>query len=161
MKKIKAILTSDAVRYVCSSLLAFAVNYGVVLTLDLLLKNLRLGLEISMVAGWLISSHVNFLVNRSFVFRSKGPMLSAYLKYYTLALPVFLVKNFGFMELLCRLLHLKVSIAYPIAEGMMFIVTYLVQKKLIFKKKNRRQEEQPPDDAHGPNPKNKMNMTER
>lgn len=137
MKKIKAILASDAPRYICSSLISFAINYGVVLILEWLLGSLTFGLEISMVSGWLLSSHVNFLINRSFVFRSKDRIMPAYLKYYTLALPVFIVKNVGFLELLYRLLHLKVSIAYPIAEAMMFVVTYLVQKKLIFRKKKK------------------------
>ncbi|MGM9636457.1 MAG: GtrA family protein [Eubacteriales bacterium] len=152
MKKIKAILASDAPRYVCSSLIAFAINYVAVLVLEKLLKSLTFGLEISMVLSWLLSSHVNFLINRSFVFRSKDRILPAYLKYYTLALPVFVVKNVGFLELLYRLLHLKVSIAYPIAEAMMFVVTYLVQKKLIFrKKKTERQEKSAFEKADGRN----------
>lgn len=135
MKKIKAILMSDAPRYICSSLIAFAINYATVWFLESLLGFMKFGLELAMIVGWLLSSHVNFLINRTFVFRSKGRILPAYLKYYSLALPVFLVKNFGFMELLYRLLHLKVSIAYPIAEALMFVVTYLVQKKLVFRQK--------------------------
>lgn len=131
-EKIKAIFAKNATRYVMSSLFAFAINFVSVLLIDRLLENVTLGMEIAMVGGWLISSHINFFVNRSFVFRSRDRVLPAYLKYYTLALPVFLVKCLGFVELLCRLLSLPVVLSLPIAELMMFVLTYIVQKKIVF-----------------------------
>ena len=59
--------------------------------------------------------------------------------YYGLAIVSFSVKTFVLLELFVRVLKLSTWIAKPIAEAVMFIVNYFVQKKIIFKKKEKTQ----------------------
>ena len=94
--------------------------------------------NIVMPIAWVISSNVNFYVNRTMVFYSKDRVLPAYVKYFALALPVFLLKSFGLVKLLLNYTPLPMWIAYPAAQTAMFIVTYIVLKKLIFKMKKKK-----------------------
>lgn len=134
---IKKIFSVKFVRYGLSSLLAFAINYAILLVLEHSLTDIVgvFGLEIAALVGWIVSSNVNFFVNRKFVFRNSGKLGAAYVKYYGVAIPVFLIKNLGLLELLVRVVRIPTEIASPLAETLMFIVTYFFQKLLVFKNK--------------------------
>ncbi len=138
MSFIKKLLSAQSVRYFISSCAAFAVNYCVALALDAVLGKMTVfSVEAATAVSFIISSQVNFWVNRAWVFRSKKPPLPELGGYYSLALVSFAVKTYVFIEIMVRLLGLPLAIAMPIAEAVMFVVNYLVQKKLIFRKKDR------------------------
>ena len=125
---------STGVKYLASSVVAFIVNHIILVTLEFILAPLfTLGAEVAMVVAWLTSSVINFLINRHWVFNATGNIAAEASKYYALAFPVFIIKNFGILELLYRVLKLKMWIAAPIAEAILFISNYIIQKKLIFK----------------------------
>ena len=127
---------STGVKYLASSVVAFIVNYVILVALEFILAPLfTLGAEVAMVVAWLTSSVINFLINRHWVFNATGNIVKEASKYYALAFPVFIIKNFGILELLYRVLKLKMWIAAPIAEAILFISNYIIQKKLIFKNK--------------------------
>lgn len=137
---VEKIIKSTSVWYIASSVLAFVIEYVITLWLgSLLLASLSLGKilsnDIAMSVAWICSSHVNFCVNRTLVFRSKSPALPAYLKYFALALPVFLIKSFGLVNMLLGLTRLPMWFVYPVAQAAMFVITYIVQKRYIFMKK--------------------------
>ena len=136
--KISAIIdyikNSTGIKYLFSSGVAFVINYVILVALEFILaKNLTLGAEIAMVCAWITSSVINFLVNRYWVFKAQGNVWAEASKYYALAFPVFLIKNFGILEILYRVLGLKMWLAAPIAEAVLFVSNYIIQKKLIFK----------------------------
>jgi putative flippase GtrA len=135
---IKKLFSLYIVRYSLSSVVSFLLNYGIALLLNQALSSLLLGMEISMVVAWICSSHVNFFFNRSFVFSDVGKLFPAYVKYYALALPVFLLKNFGLIEFLTRITPIPFWAAMPLAEIIMFAITYLFQKKAVFIHKEHR-----------------------
>ena len=137
--KISAIINyvknSTGIKYLFSSGVAFVINYAILVLLELWLSPIFvLGAEVAMVSAWLISSVVNFFINRCWVFKAKGNLLTEASKYYALAFPVFLIKNFGILEILYRVLKLPMAIAAPIAEVVLFLSNYIIQKKLIFNK---------------------------
>ncbi len=170
---IKKLWGSSTVRFVLSSLLAFIVDYVLLLLLFTLITYFyehrlpdyhvlfgggnggnagRAGvLEVSAVLAWCVSSSLNFVVNRHFVFRSEGPVKKELLQYYSLALPVFLIKTFALLEVLARVLNVPVEYAKPIAETIFFIINYIVQRFIIFKKKRTAAPADPslPDETSG------------
>lgn len=152
--RIKILLSIPSIRYTASSLFAFGIEYAMLL-ISLFVWRVALpdywigetgARNIMMPVAWLISSNVNFFVNRSVVFHSGEPVLPAYLKYFILALPVFLIKSFGLVNLLVEYTPLPLWIAYPAAQTAMFVVTYIFQKKLVFKMKKRNTED--PDEEN-------------
>ncbi len=137
MSFIKRLLSAQSVRYLISSCVAFAVSYCVALALDAALGGVTaFSVEAATAAAFIISSQVNFWMNRSWVFKSKKPPLPELGGYYSLALVSFAVKTYVFIEIMVRLLRLSLAIAMPISEAAMFVINYVVQKKLIFKKKD-------------------------
>lgn len=130
-------LSSHILKYIFSSVVAFAVDYVLLLLLTDLLGGIlpKLSMEVAALLAWITSSLTNFAINRSFVFRSKAPLLTALGEYYGLAVVVFLLKTYVILELLTRVLFLPLGIAKPIAEVVFFITNYFIQKKLIFKKR--------------------------
>ena len=140
--RMKTLLSMPSIRYTASSLLAFGIEYVLALFLNYLFfrtagMSERLSYNAAMAIAWVISSNVNFCVNRTVVFHSKDPALPAYVKYFALALPVFLIKSLGLVNLLIGLTRLPLWIAMPVAQTAMFVITYIVQKKLIFKMKKK------------------------
>ncbi len=136
----KFLLSQYIVRYAISSVIAFLIDYALTLLLNYLfvdVLHIKFGMEIAMLAAWLVSSNVNFNVNRYFVFRDSSPYFWAYMKYYGLAVFTFVFKSYVFIELLTRVCKLDIAIAKPIAETVMFVVTYIVQKLLVFTKKKK------------------------
>lgn len=130
---------SSVFKYLASSVLAFLCNYAVALVLEnFVFKDLVFGVEVATTVAWVISSFLNFNVNRTFVFKSKGKYLLSCAEYYGLAVTVFLIKNFVFLELLVRVLRIPLWIAMPISEVVMYVSNYFIQKKLIFKKKAKK-----------------------
>ena len=121
-------------KYLFSSCLAFAIDYGIHLYLDSAIP-LAASMEIGAFLAWCISSITNFFVNRNFVFHSSAPLKPALPEYYSLAVVVHLLKSYVILEILTRVLRIPLYFAKPIAEVVLFAGNYLIQKKFIFRKK--------------------------
>ncbi len=130
-------LSSHILKYIFSSVVAFFVDYVLIMLLTDLLGGVfpKLSMEIAALLAWIVSSATNFTINRSFVFHSKANIWTALGEYYGLAVVVFLLKTYVILELLTRVLFLPLGIAKPIAEVVFFVMNYFIQKKLIFKKR--------------------------
>lgn len=118
-------------KYLASSVVAFGVNYVLLLVLDKRIPSVG-SMELAALIAWIISSFINFTINRKWVFRANGSYRKAFLEYYSLATVVFCIKTFGFLELLTRVLHLELWFAVPVAEVILFVCNYFIQKKWIF-----------------------------
>ena len=125
----------QALRYIVSSGIAFVIDYVLLLIIESSLGELSLAMEIAAIAAWIISSQINFWINRVWVFGSKKSPLPEFGGYYALAAVSFSVKTFVLLELMVRVLTVPLVIAKPIAEVIMFAVNFIIQKLLIFKKK--------------------------
>ena len=132
----KKLLGAQSIRYIISSVIAFIIDYVVLLLLEKLFSGLGLSLamELAALLSFAVSSQINFHINRLWVFKSNKSVLAEMGGYYGLAIVSFSVKTFVLLELFVRVLKLPTWIAKPIAEAVMFIVNYFVQKKIIFKK---------------------------
>lgn len=141
-KRIKALIIKlynmQALRYIASSGIAFIIDYILLLAFEALLSNIVIAMEIAAVLAWLISSQINFWINRTWVFKSKKSPLPELGGYYALAAVSFSVKTFILLELMVRALSIPLAIAKPIAEILMFAANFVVQKLLIFKKKDKK-----------------------
>ena len=118
-------------KYFASSVAAFGVNYVLLLVLDKRIPSVG-SMELAAVIAWIVSSFLNFTLNRKWVFRSDTSYKAAFLEYYSLYVVVFCIKTFGFLELLTRVLHLELWFAAPVAEAILFVCNYFIQKKWIF-----------------------------
>lgn len=120
-------------KYLFSSCVAFGIDYILHLFLHAVIPS-AFSMEIGAAVAWCCSSLVNFFINRNFVFHSTAPLYKALPEYYALAGTVFLLKSYVILEILTRLLHVPLFAAKPIAEVILFISNYLIQKKFIFRK---------------------------
>ncbi len=128
----------QALRYMASSGIAFIIDYALLLFVERLLGEIALAMEIAAIVAWIISSQINFWINRVWVFGSKKSPLPELGGYYALAAVSFSVKTFILLELMVRVLSTPLAIAKPVAEVIMFAVNFVIQKLLIFKKKPQR-----------------------
>ena len=137
-------LASSPLKYATSSVIAFIIDF----TLMVLVSNLpgissldpKLNAAIATVSAWVISSFINFTMNRLFVFEKKDEFWKSFAGYYTLAVAVYLSKLFV-IETVILWLGLPLTITKLIAEVLLFIVTYFVQHNIIFKKKSKKKSE--------------------
>ncbi len=128
------LLEKRPVRYFISSCIAFAVDYLLLLALERLFSGWTLAMEAAATIAFLCSSQINFHINRLWVFKSEKSVIAQMGGYYGLAAVSFVVKTFVIMELLVRALGAPTWIAKPVAEAVMFVFNYIVQKTLIFRK---------------------------
>lgn len=137
-EKVIGILKKNPVRYLISSLIAFVVNYIILLGLNAVFKNISgLSMEFAAVPAFLASSQINFWINRRWVFRSKKAPIPELFGYYSLAIFSFIIKTYVLLEIMVRLFKLPLAISSPMAEVIMFAINYAVQKVFIFKNKKR------------------------
>ena len=122
-------------KYLFSSLAAFITD----IVLFWLLTNIfSIGVITSTVAARIVSSIVNFFLNKKMVFKSKESLSKSLAKYYLLAIPVMLISAFG-VKGICLLTNIDdssivVTVIKLILDIILFILNYNIQKKWIFKK---------------------------
>lgn len=117
----------EILKFGAASLLSFVIDYG----LFCILMALTGMTVLSNVLARIVSASVNFSLNRSFVFGSRGHILRAAGKYFLLAV-VILVFNTCILKLLMST-GLPYMIAKVVTETGMFFFSWTVQKLWIFK----------------------------
>lgn len=127
-------------KFVLSSIMAFLVDYAFFNLFYYLLGGkleAATQLLIATVAARVISSLVNFFINKKVVFKNKDGAGSTLIKYYLLVLMI-LGANFGLMHVLVNLLGMNASLAKILVEAVLFIVSYFMQRKFVFKNKGKK-----------------------
>ena len=125
---------ASSLKFMCSSAVAFLLDFVLLMVFAeyLPIDNQVTRVSVAQLLSWMASSQLNFIVNHFLVFRKKSGFWKAMAQYYTLAVFVFLAK-LGLLQLLDMALSLPV--AKITCEVALFVVNYIVQKKLIFNRK--------------------------
>ena len=89
-------------------------------------------LLLSVVGARVISSTFNFLVNRKLVFNSREKASKSAWRYFLLAAFILLC-NYLLMHLFSLTLGMPLVAAKLIVEGLLFLASYIIQKKVVFK----------------------------
>ena len=123
-------------KFCFSSLLAFVIDYLLVLLFSALTIGMgkTASLAVSVIAARLISSAVNFTVNRSVVFKGNESLGRAAAKYAALAVFI-LAANLALMYVLNILLGWPVALAKILVEVLLFAVSFVVQGKVVYRNK--------------------------
>lgn len=114
-----------------SSLLAFGVDFFLFWLISVLWPGV---LWAAVVGARLVSSFVNFMVNRAVIFSKKGQRGRFHhhvIGYYALAVFI-LAANYGLIRLFSGL-GLNLYLAKAITEVLLFFVSYSVQKRFVFR----------------------------
>ncbi|MCI8870554.1 MAG: glycosyltransferase [Lawsonibacter sp.] len=130
--KIYRILFRDFPRFLCSSLLAFGLDYAAFNALYYLVFRRTLP---ATVLARVLSAGVNFQVNRSVVFRAEGTSYTAW-NYLKLALCL-LALNGGAMYLLVDVLGLPAAVMKLIVEALLYLSSFAVQSRLAARARRR------------------------
>ncbi|MBR1559235.1 MAG: bifunctional glycosyltransferase family 2/GtrA family protein [Clostridia bacterium] len=118
-------------KFAASSLLAFIVDAVMVLVMMAVTGgNVRL----SQVVARVVSSTVNFIVNKKVVYQSKQDWLPELLKYAALAI-VNLAINLLLVKPLSDLLAGRFFLAYLIVQVVMYALNFVLQGKLVYNRK--------------------------
>ncbi|MGN1081574.1 MAG: GtrA family protein [Acutalibacteraceae bacterium] len=123
-------------KYVMSSFTAFLIDYAAVLLFTGLFLKFDLGrsaaVSAAAVAARIISSFVNFIINRNLVFKNHENPLKTALKFYALVAFILLL-NIGLLNITNVWLHIPLWIAKIIVELTLFVLNYVIQRKVVFK----------------------------
>ncbi|MCD8094944.1 MAG: bifunctional glycosyltransferase family 2/GtrA family protein [Ruminococcus sp.] len=132
--KDSAIIYKEILKFSASSFTGFLVDYAMYSLLVALL-----GTNFVVVANILarvVSSTVNFTINKKLVFRSDEKLVKSAVKYFTLAACI-LICNTALLYLLTNVLKMGVFIAKILVEICLFIISWIVQRRVVFRKKAR------------------------
>ncbi|MGL5406790.1 MAG: glycosyltransferase [Propionibacteriaceae bacterium] len=117
---------SKLLTFAASSIVGFVVDFIAVLLLMRLTHNLLL----SVITARIISSTVNFSMNRKLVFSSQTSVISSAIRYATLAIAI-LAANYFLLKTL--IFSLPLASAKLLTEALLFGVSFFIQKVFVFK----------------------------
>ena len=120
----------EILKFSAASLASFAVDYG----MFCLLSALTGAVALSNVLARIVSGSVNYTLNRKLVFESRAGVGRSLLQYAALACSILAVNTLC-LWLLASKLGVNRYAAKLAVEAVLFIVSYLVQKRWIFRKK--------------------------
>jgi len=126
-----------AAGFLLASMLAFIVDYGL---FTLLYYAIGLTRTPCAIIARIFSSAMNFTVNRTLVFRvnnRKGGFLKELAQYYALV-GIVLLLNIALLALFNGTLGIPVLISKAMAEVILFIFNYFVQRDVIFREKQKK-----------------------
>ena len=130
------IIYRDIIKFAASSLIGFAVDYGVYSLVVALTGALgsAVSIPLSNVTARIVSSTVNYSLNRRSVFKSKDSVAKTATQYFLLAACI-LAGNTMLLSFLVNGIGINVYLAKILTELIFFTLSWLVQKFLIFSKK--------------------------
>lgn len=122
----------EILKFSASSIISFLVDY----VLCMVLLATTQSVVISNISARVVSSVVNFTINKRFVFKKKGNLLKSAIGYFALA-AVMLAGNTLVLYLLVNVCHVDGWLAKLITEVCFFVISWCVQKFVIFKNKKK------------------------
>ena len=123
----------EIIKFSASSFIGFLVDYIAFAALTVLTgaAGLAHALIVSNVGARLISSTVNYNINRKLVFKSKAKVASSALQYFLLA-GIILIGNTIVLSTLTGTLGINSMLAKVMTEIIFFFISWTVQKYVIF-----------------------------
>lgn len=125
----------EIIRFSCSSLLSFLIDYGMFTIWNLIFGalNMHQVVALSNLCARCISSVCNYTMNKKYVFKDKESIHKSAIKYFSLVVAILGMNTLLLMILVHTILP-NPYIAKVIVEIIMFIVSYYVQKHFVFHK---------------------------
>lgn len=119
----------EIIKFSLSSLICFIIDYLLYTIFILASKNLVL----SNIIARIISTTINYTINKNLVFENNKSKTKTILEYFSLAI-IILTINTTFLNILVNKLFLNKMISKLIVEIFLFTISYIVQQRIIFKK---------------------------
>ena len=137
--KLKNILSMNIIKFSCSSFVSFLADYAVYSLISLLLtdKVSFSSITFANICARIVSSSLNFTINRKLVFRSNSNASKSAFQFFTLAATV-LVCNSLVLNFLTHIADINHYIAKIMTEMFFFIFNFSIQNFVIFKDKNKK-----------------------
>ena len=138
--RIYKLILAHFFRYTVSSLVSAVVDTGCYALFGKLLSGLIQGIALTAAAGIaarVISSLLNFFLNKTIVFRSSAKTGNAMLRYYLLALPqmaaqVLLTQGvYSLLGISDRAVGIRTAI-YAVVMAALYIVSFMIQQRWVF-----------------------------
>lgn len=126
----------DIIKFSCSSLLSFLVDYSWYSAVLFFSGNVRF----ANISARSVSSVLNFILNKKVVFKNKDNIFFSAAKYFLLAF-VILTVNTELLELMVKKLKINGYIAKIAIEMLMFLFSWTMQRCFVFKKKGLTKDE--------------------
>ena len=143
--RIYKLILAHFFRYTLSSIACAVVDEGLYMLLSSILHSVLSGFlltAIPVAAARIVSSVINFFINKNVVFKSKSPTGNAMLKYFLLAIPQALAQ-LCLTHLFIWLLGVGASqtilrgIIYGIVMALLFFASYFIQQRWVFAEKKK------------------------
>ncbi len=132
---LKFIISGSGSKYVISSVVSLVLDY---LIYYLLLSILGVRWEaVYHLTATFSSSILNFLINKFWVFEKKGQIFKELFGYYCICIPRTLISTFFASFIIHYLQTVNPGFAVlvrVVVDGILFLASYYLQKKLVFKK---------------------------
>lgn len=118
-------------RFLSSSLLSSGIDLAIYSAC--ILSGCSIGASLAMARA--ISSFLNFLMNKKYVFLKKSEFLACLIKYYLLVLVIFTL-SYLMVSNLNERLGMNAILAKALSESVLFALSFLVQRSLVFTRKD-------------------------
>lgn len=119
----------EIIKFSLSSITSFIIDYGLYGVVTMVFNNVI----VANITARIVSSTYNFFINKCVVFKSNKSMIKSYFQYYLLV-TIMLILNTLVLNILVDFGNINKYIAKIITELVLFVINWIVQKKLIFKK---------------------------
>jgi len=119
-------------KYILVAILSFLIDIGIFSLLNSFL-NFNKKIIVATIIARVVSSFINYLLNKNKVFESNEGKIKTIFKYYLLVIIQMFVSAFS-VDFLYSLLKINATIIKIPVEFIIFICNYLIQKYIIFKK---------------------------
>ena len=116
--------------YIFSSVSSFLLDY----VLFNIILAISYNTSISNILARVVSSIYNYLMNKNVVFKNKSNLAKTATEYFTLAVFILLI-NTMLVEFFINILKFNPQFAKILTEVILFIISYVIQKRFIFKNK--------------------------
>ena len=117
----------EIIKFSLSSIVSFVTDY-VFFTLFLsIVKNLNT----SNIIARVISSIINYSINKEFVFKSKKSLYKSAIQYFLLAVFILII-NTIILNVLVIIININPLIAKLLTETILFIISWIIQKNIVF-----------------------------
>ncbi|MBQ9148178.1 MAG: bifunctional glycosyltransferase family 2/GtrA family protein [Oscillospiraceae bacterium] len=147
--RIYKLILAHFFRYTLSAIISAVVDTGAYGLLSKVLTGLLEGFALTAVAGVgarVISSILNFFLNKQMVFRSSEPTGAAMLRYYALAVPQMCVQVL-LTQGVYTLLHIGDdqtflrTVLYVAVMCVLYVVSFMIQQRWVFASRKKREKE--------------------
>lgn len=132
--KIYRVMFESFIAYIFSSLFSAIIDVGLFALLVLLpIKSVSLNILVATVGARIISSLINYSINKNTVFKSEDKVINTILKYYLIVV-LRIIASWALVTSLFFLLNIDKTLIKVAVEVLLFIFTYKVQDKWVFRK---------------------------